>query len=1824
MRGKVPADQLLFDPEIEKTARTNNSKARKRKQLAKQKKQQEKASTSKSSSSQSKEETMADENNNNNNNNNDNNNNQRRTQGAFGHHSPRNLRRVVRPPGNARQAEMKTGLLQLLSANPFLGLDHEDPYAHLIKFYELCGTVGATEAEEEAIFLRLFPFSLIGKAKDWLLDQPQQTLANWNQLEEKFLNRYFPQSKYMDAKTTISVFSQGANETLSEAWERYKSLLRRCPNHGFDEQTQLHIFRNGLQQQPKLLLDATAGGSLMAKPPEEAIQIIEAMATSDHQSQHNRGPTARRGILELGAQDAVLAQNKLLTQQMEELAKQMANLPQQLRGMQESQPKQERVMRCEMCSGDHITGHCLPPGGSQEEELLYMNNQLRQGQYQGNAYSRGNNSNYGQGWKQDAGPSNRPPPYQQYNQHPALQDKTSKLEDTLTQFMQVSMSNQKNTDASIKNLEMQVGQLAKQLSEQQGGTFSANTQTNPKEHCKAITTRSGIVIGKGIGDNLDEGVVVVEKEKEKEEVEKEEEEENKDEGVCVEKEKQRKNEKKKENLLVKGEKNTTKSPPVQNLPYPHAPTRKDKERQFARFMEIFKRLQINIPFSEALEQMPTYAKFMKELLTKKRKFIEEETIELDASCSAIIQKFIPQKSKDPGSFTLPVTIGSVSVGKALLDLGASINLMPLSMLRRIGELEVRPTRMQLQLADRSIKYPHGVVEDVLVKVDKFMFPVDFVVMDMEEDIEVPLILGRPFMKTAKVIIDVDDGKLKVRVQDEEVNFDVFEAMQHPSDKGQCFKIDGLDEICLEARKQLHSSNPLEKALIHAFEELNENEEKEIEKCLKDLDTFKDIPPHEVVLEELEVEKKHQDQKLELKLLPQHLKYVFLEEGSTKPVIISSFLSAEEEESLLEVLKANKGAIGWTLSDLKGISPSYCMHKIMMEEDFKPVAQPQRRLNPTMKEVVRKEVVKLLEAGMIYPISDSAWVSPVQVVPKKGGMTVVRNEKNELIPTRTVTGWRMCIDYRKLNKATRKDHFPLPFMDQMLERLAGQAFYCFLDGYSGYNQIAVNPEDQEKTAFTCPFGVFAYRKMPFGLCNAPATFQRCMLAIFSDLVEKCIEVFMDDFSVFGASFDLCLVNLDTVLKRCVETNLVLNWEKCHFMVTEGIVLGHKISSRGIEVDKAKVEVIEKLPPPTNVKGIRSFLGHAGFYRRFIKDFSKIAKPLSNLLNKDISFKFDESCLNAFDILKEKLISAPIIAAPNWKIDFELMCDASDYAVGAVLGQRKEKIFHAIHYASKVLNDAQINYATTEKELLSIVYALEKFRSYLIGSKVIVYTDHAAIKYLLTKSDSKPRLIRWILLLQEFDLEIKDKAGKENLVADHLSRLVNDEVTIKQQEIIEEFPDEKLFMMQERPWFADIANFKVAGVLPEGLNWHQRKKFFRDANYYVWDDPHLFKIGADNLLRRCVTKEEAKNILWHCHNSPYGGHYSGERTAAKVLQSGFFWPTLFKDAYEHAQRCDSCQKTGGISKRNEMPLQNILEVEVFDCWGIDFVGPFPSSFSNEYILVAVDYVSKWVEAIATPKADAKTVVKFLKKNIFTRFGTPRVLISDGGSHFCNSQLAKALEHYGVRHKIASPYHPQTNGQAEVSNREIKRILEKTVSSSRKDWSGKLDEALWAYRTAFKSPIGLTPFQMIYGKSCHLPVELEHKAYWALKFLNFEQTKAGEKRKMQLHELEELRCQAYESSKLYKEKVKNYHDKKIVKRDFRPGQQVLLFNSRLRLFPGKLKSKWSGPFTIKEVKPYGAIELEEQSSKRTWVVNGQRLKPYLGGDLERITTVIQLRDP
>ncbi|XP_075504616.1 uncharacterized protein LOC142542054 [Primulina tabacum] len=637
---------------------------------------------------------------------------------------------------------------------------------------------------------------------------------------------------------------------------------------------------------------------------------------------------------------------------------------------------------------------------------------------------------------------------------------------------------------------------------------------------------------------------------------------------------------------------------------------------------------------------------------------------------------------------------------------------------------------------------------------------------MEEDIEMPLILGRPFLATDKASIDVQEGKLRLRVGEEEITFDVFNALKHTLHTDGCFRIDVVDSLVCNL-VQDSMKDPLEATLTTEFKEDDLDEEKDeivahfnannpwkkpMRIRLKDLGERKDLTP-------------------------------------PKSTLIDAM-----EEKLLQVLKAHKKAFAWKVADIKGKCPSICMHKILMEEKYSPPVQPQRRLNPKMQEVVKAETIKPLDACIIYPISDSAWVSPIQCVPKKSRITVITNEKNELIPTRTVTGWRVCIDYRKLNDATHKDHFSLPFIDQMLERLAGQ----------------------------------------------------------SELrVEK-----------------------------------------------------------------------------------------------------------------------------AYEELKERLVTAPVLVAPDWNLPFEVMCDASDIAVGDVLGQRHNKLFEVRHC----------------------------------------------------------------------------------------------------------------------PWYVNFANFLVTGTPPQNLSFHQRKKFFSDMRYYFWEEPFLFKICADSMIRSCVAEEEFGQILNHCHDREVSGNFGPTRTASKVLECGFYWPTLFKDARSYVLTCVKCQRTGNISNRHEMPLNNILECEVFDVWGIDFMGPFPSSFTKKYILVAVDYVFKWIEAEAYAINDAQVVLKFLKKS--------------------------------------------------------------------------------------------------------------------------------ERRLLQLDQLEEFRNLAYDLALPYKEKTKRAHDRRIIRREFKEGDNVLLYNSQLRLFLGKLKSRWSGPFVISKVYPSGAVELQDGKDE-TFTVNAQRLKHCMGGTIEPQLGITRFHD-
>ncbi|GJT70930.1 reverse transcriptase domain-containing protein [Tanacetum coccineum] len=823
--------------------------------------------------------------------------------------------------------------------------------------------------------------------------------------------------------------------------------------------------------------------------------------------------------------------------------------------------------------------------------------------------------------------------------------------------------------------------------------------------------------------------------------------------------------------------NEVQPPPV------HFPKRLRKEKDEAqqkKFLENLKQLHINLPFIEALAQMPKYAKFLKGLLTNKIRLEEACKIIMNERCSAVLLNKLPSKEKDPRSFTIPCDIVQLHIDNALADLGASISLIPYTMYKKLGLGEPKATKMSLEVADRSIQYPRGIIEDVLIKVDKFVLPIDFVILDMPEDSRVPIILGRPFLATARAMIGVFNKKITLRVGDDEVIFDVDQSIKRPTTKDdECYEIDDLDETINEEARELLTNEELDSFLSRVLEKSidqsdleccestssNDKKGSDSENSIRHIDSINTLyPVTQGTLNGDNVKSEHlystsaneiDEKKPELKNLPQHLEYAYLYEEKSFLIIISSELFKNEKTSLLQVLERKKGAIAWKMSDIKEISPSYF---------------------------------------------------------------------------------------------------------------------------------------------------------------------------------------------------------------------------------------------GIEVDRAKIDVIAKLPYPTNVKGVRSFLGHVGFYRRFIKDFSMISKLMTQLLMKDTKFDFSDDCKKAFNILKEKLTTAPIIISPDWNEPFELMCDASDFAVGAILGQQIDGKFKPIYYASKTLNNAQEHYTTTEKELLAVVFSFDKFRQYLVLSKTVVYTDHSALKYLFSKEDAKPRLIRWVLLLQGFDIEIKDKKGAENLAADHLSRLENPDLgTFAEEEITDEFPDEHLM------------------ILKAELNNDER---------------------------------------W------------------KVYESGFYWPSIFKDVKDYVMNCDACQRSGNISSRSEMPQNNIQVCDVFDIWGLDFMGPFLNSKGNKYILVAVDYVSKWVEAQALPTNDAHVVIRFLRR-LFARFRVPKALITAAKKHF-----------------------------------------------------------------------------------------------------------------LKLNELMELRDEAYENTRIYKEQTKKWHDSRLRgDKNFKEGDKVLIFNSRFKMHLGKLKSKFGGNAAIKK---------------------------------------------
>ncbi|GKA57522.1 reverse transcriptase domain-containing protein [Tanacetum coccineum] len=1076
----------------------------------------------------------------------------------------------------------------------------------------------------------------------------------------KFLNKFFPLSKTTNLQNEITRFQQRFNETFYEAWDQFNDLLWACPHHGFSELHQLNTFYNALNSNDQDSLNSAAGGNVLDKMPRDCLRIIESK--SKVCNSRNKpvvakvsSSTSTPGISPDVAELKDMVKALLLDKK--------SQAPNPVKAVEES---------CVTCGGAHSYRNCPATNGN-----VYRDN-IQEYVIQPPAYQA--------------------PPYQS----PAPQTQGEK-KTNFESYVKANDAIMRNIQDQHQNLQNQMINLMEVLSKfvnantasfSGTGSLPSNIVTNPKEDLKGITTRSDVAYqGPTIPTTSSSPSKVVERETEV----------TKDTAPPT-------------------NNGSTKDvqPPVVQV-QPHVPNFEPIVIFVSAPMPNPKpSIFFEISLTDALILMPKFASTLKALIGNKEKLSKMARTPLNEHCSAVILNKLPKKLRDPGKFLIPCDFPGMDECLALADLGASINLMPLSVWKRLSLPELTPTCMTLELADRSITKPIGIAEDVSVKVGVFHFPADFVVVDFDADPRVPLILGRSFLKTGRALVDVYeesswflqcDCKWKSHsyydpiVSTSSPTLTPFGDSDFLLEEVDAFLALDDDPTSPEVDDSYYDSEGdilLLEAILNSDPTPPPNQGNYLPEIRKELKVVE--PNEKSSIDEPPV--------VELKDLPPHLEYAFLEGDDKLPVIISKDLRDEEKTALIKVLKSHKQALAWQLSDIKGINPEFCTHKILMEDDFKPAVQHQRRVNPKIHDVIKKEVEKLLDAGLIYPILDSPWVSLVHCVPKKGGFTVVENAGNELIPTR-------------------------------------------------YFQIPIDPKDQEKTTFTCPYGMFAYRCMPFGLCNASGTFQRCMMAIFYDMIQKTMEVFMDDFSVFRNSFKTCLSYLDKMLKRYEDTNLCLNWEKSHFMVKEGIVLGHKISKNGIEVDKAKVDVIAKLPHPTTVKGIRSFLGHAGLYR------------------------------------------------------------------------------------------------------------------------------------------------------------------VENLAADHLSRLENPHQSVlDNKEINETFPLETLSKISFRGdsstlWFADFANYHAGNFIVKEMPSQQKNKFFKDVKHYFWDNPYLFKICADQVIRRCVHGQEAIDILKACHNGPTGGHHDPNYTAKKVVDSGFYWTTIYRDAHDLVKSCDSCQRQGKILQRDEMP-------------------------------------------------------------------------------------------------------------------------------------------------------------------------------------------------------------------------------------------------------------------------------------------------------------------
>ncbi|XP_028799535.1 uncharacterized protein LOC114754862 [Neltuma alba] len=835
------------------------------------------------------------------------------------------------PDIQARNFEIKPVMIQLLGMmGTFEGNFKDDPNEHLTKFIEVCENFKQTGVTKDALRLRLFPMSLSHKAKTWLNSLPEHSIKTWDDLVSKFKGRFIPRGKRATLRGELLSFEQHPDELFYEAWERFKDMWRNCPNHEQKKYVLMEAFWNGLNDQTVTMLNTASNGGIGKMKVNELYELYEEVASSTMQQYNKRRQSSGR------YKEPSSSSSRDIASQLEAISKRFDNLELQIKKGNAAgvHALQAPGYTCDHCNEEHHSDQCPYT----LETVNYMNNAQRRPQ--GSPYSQTYNPNLRNhpnfSWRN--GPSLNPPQilpsgakqmgppgfHGQPQQHQLQQQHPQKEESKIEKMFAQLLANQESARAenkatfslhetAIKNLEVQMGQLASQMNVLTRSSLPSDTIPNPKrdgnEECKAISLRSGKQLpdiqrpsqtGKDITNSMVTDLDTNELSEE---------------GGIVEEEETKKRKQTEENLndvvrgknvegeMVDDKKRKTTPPPATQmppLPFPQRFRKKDEDVQFKKFVDMFKQLHINIPFAEALEQMPKYAKFLKDVLSKKKRFGEFETVALTEDCSAILQRKLPPKLRDPGSFYIPCNIGKHFNGKALCDLGASVNLMPLAVFNRLNLGEARPTTVTLLFADRSISYPKGIVEDVLVKVDKFIFPADFIVLDCEVDWNIPIILGRPFLATARTLIDVEKGEITMRVNDEKVIFNMNQALKFPDDSAHCNCIDVIDSTVQEELINSLTKDPLEALLIGETSSIDGKVEAYAE--MMSIEAFpyrkaKTFEPLDVTSALSSPLKPSVDEPpvLELKTLPSHLKYAYLGNSTTLPVIVSSQLSTLQEE-----------------------------------------------------------------------------------------------------------------------------------------------------------------------------------------------------------------------------------------------------------------------------------------------------------------------------------------------------------------------------------------------------------------------------------------------------------------------------------------------------------------------------------------------------------------------------------------------------------------------------------------------------------------------------------------------------------------------------------------------------------------------------------------------------------------------------------------------------------------------------------------------------------------------------------------------------------------